>query len=222
MTSDFPSPTLPWSTADLADAIAAGLERAARRVDREQAVSGLDALDEVGLHPVLERALHRGGWGVAREQRYPAERRRRRESEGERCDFVLTPDRRPLVSTDAQATLFAPANAVLLEDAFWLEVKVVHQFLMEGANSGYSSQLLSTVRGDVTKLSKDPGILHAALLIVLFVRDAAVAHHDLRIWQDRCLERALPIKAPSIREVTITDRLGNGCCVCAVYGVAHY
>jgi hypothetical protein len=135
---------------------------------------------------------------------------------------LLTPDHRSLAVTERRATLFDPPDAVGLEDAFWLEVKVVAQYTEEGANATYASQLLSTVRHDVTKLSKDDGILHAALLIVLFVRDVTIAEHDLGIWQDRCLERCLPIGAPSCRSMAITDRLGNSVCYVALYPVAHY
>jgi hypothetical protein len=210
-----------WSLPDIADAVEAGLRREAERLDAEQSVRGLDGGDELDLHPVLAVALAAAGYGVHREPRYPGDRRRRRESEGERCDLVLTPDDRPLTKPQAQATLFEDPRAVDLEDAFWLEVKVVHQHTPEGPNHTYASQLLSTVRQDVTKLSKDPGILHAGLLIVLFVADATVADHDLRVWQDRCLERGLPITAPCCRAFPVRDRLGNACCAVALYGVRH-
>ena len=210
-----------WSIADLADTLEEGLREECARLDVEQAVHSLDALEEVQLHPLLAGIFDRSGYGVYREQRYPADRRKRRESEGERCDLVLTPERRSLNQPDAAATLFQEPDAVELDEAFWLEVKVVQQFLMEGANQHYASQLLSTVRRDVTKLSKDPGILHAGLLIVLFVRDASVFEHDLGIWQDRCLERGLPITAPSRRGFSITDRLGNAWCGLALYGVCR-
>ena len=85
---------------------------------------------------------------------------------------------------EAAATLFRDDHAVSLEDAFWLEVKVVAQFTEEGANARYSSQLLSTVQDDIAKLSRDRGILHAGLLIVLFTANAEIADHDLGIWQD--------------------------------------
>lgn len=209
-----------WSAADIADGCAAGLQQRAAELDHEQAVFGIDALDEVALHPELATALTSSHYGVFREERYPAQRRRR-ESEGERCDLVLTPDGRPLVVSERRATLFDAPDAVDLEDAYWLEVKTVAQYTEEGANANYSGQLLSTVRHDVTKLSKEDGILHAGLLIVLFVRERMVAEHDLRIWQDRCLERGLPIGAPYIRSIDITDRLGNGVCYLALYPVSH-
>jgi hypothetical protein len=134
---------------------------------------------------------------------------------------VLTPDNHALVSEAARGTLFDDPDALDLDEAFWLEVKIVSQFTREGPNRNYSGQLLSAVREDVTKLAKDPRILQAGLLIMLFVREPAVAEHDLRIWQDRCLERGLPIGSPAQRCIPIKDRHGHGCCSIAVYPVAH-
>jgi hypothetical protein len=211
-----------WCVASLADALEAGLLREEKRLHAEQAVWGLDARDEVTLHEQLAADLAAAGHGVHREVRYPAARDRRKQSEGDRCDLVLTPDHRPLQIPEADATLFADPRAVALEDAFWLEVKVVSQFTELGGNSSYSSQLLSTVRGDITKLSRDRGILHAGLLILLFTAEPAIAEHDLEIWQDRCLERSLPIAAPASRVIPINDRLGNRCCTARIYPVRHY
>jgi hypothetical protein len=211
-----------WSIADLADAVEAGVKATSAQLDEEHAIYGLDAKDEVELHPILAEAFTRAEYGVHREHRYPADQKKRRESEGERCDLVLTPDGRELASGERKATLFEPADAVPLDEAYWLEVKTVAQYTIEGANGQYSSQLLSTIGRDVTKLSKDRGILHAGLLIVMFVQDERIANHDLGIWQDRCLKRNLPIAAPSQRCVPITDRLGNGCCVLALYPVRHW
>ena len=210
------------SIADIADAIEAGLKRKCEQLHAEQAVYGLDALDELQLHPVLEQSLRAGGFGAHREQRYPGDRHKRSLGEGERCDFVLTPaPGRPLVQEESCGTLFDSPDAMALDEAFWLEDKIVSQFTPEGPNANYSSQLLSTVRQDVTKLSKHAGILRAGLLIVLFVREAVVADHDLDIWQDKCLTRGLPIGAPARRSFAITDRHGNATCATAVYPVAH-
>jgi len=209
------------TVSDIADAVQAGLQRTLAQHDLEQAVYSLDALDEVALHPIVAQSLQEAGFGVFREQRYPADRVRRKVSHGERCDFVLTTDNRWLKHPDAADTLFDPADAMALSDAFWLEAKVVPQFTIDGPNPYYASQLLSTVRLDVTKLSKDPGILHAGLLIVLFVSDEQVAAHDLGIWQDRCLRRGLPIGAPAQRLVCITDRHGNRVCAISAFPVNH-
>ena len=209
------------SIADIADALEAGLKSLCAQLDAEQAVYGLDSLDELALHPFMAQSLKDAGLGVHREQRYPCDRHKRRLGEGERCDFVLTPGNRALMQEESRGTLFDSPDAMPLDEAFWLEVKVVSQFTPEGPNANYSSQLLSTVRQDVTKLSKDNGILRAGLLIVLFVRDQVVADHDLGIWQDKCLTRGLPIGAPARRSFAITDRHGNTLCAVAVYPVMH-
>jgi len=213
-----------FSVSELADALEAGLRAAFSQLDAEQAVYGLDVADELTLHSVIGLVLHEAGFGVYREQRYSAERHKRSFSEGERCDFVLTPDHRELAQPESAGTLFDPimaGQAVGLDEALWMEVKVVSQFTSEGPNRNYSSELLSTVRRDIVKLSKDSGILHAALLLILFVRDEDVAKHDLNIWQDRCLSRGLPIGAPSVRPISILDRHGHGLCMIAVYPVSH-
>lgn len=210
-----------WCVDDIADAIAAGLQD---RVDADraaQAVSGIDALDEVSLHPELARALGHAGYGVHREERYIGARSKRSRSEGRRCDLVLTPDNRPLQDLQAVATLFDDPNAVPLEEAFWLEVKTVAQHTPEGPNVAWTNELLGTVRADVAKLANDPDIFHAALLIVLWVESIEVAEHDLCVWQDRCLGKGLPIAAPSQRVISIQDRLGNAHCVLRVYPVRH-
>lgn len=213
----------PASVSDIADALQVGFHRALAQHDAEQAVDGLDALDELGLQPIIADALQSAGYGVHREQRYPADRAisRSRLSTGERCDFVLTAEGKSLVVEDSRGTLFDPLDAVPLDEAFWLEVKVVSQFTREGPNTNYASQLLSAVRKDVTKLAKDQGILRAALLIVLFVDSQQVADHDLGVWQDKCLERGLPIGAPAMRGIPINNRHGNSLCVIAVYPVSH-
>ena len=208
-----------WSTADLADILEQGLFHANRRFAREQAVYGLDALDELGMHPILVESLRAGGLGVHREIRYPADRYRRRGSDGERCDLVLTPEGRALASESRKLTLFEPTDAVDPEDAFWMEVKVVHQFTTEGPNGRYAPQLMSVVRGDLSKLAKDPAILHAGLLVVVFAADEEVAEHDLRIWYERCMDRTLPLAFPSMRMIPITNRLGNGVCALALGSV---
>ncbi len=207
-----------FSLPAIADAVCGGLEREAQRLDEEQAVHGIDALDELGLHPLLEGALRGAGFGVHREKRYPSDRRKRTQIEGERCDLVLTPDGRPLAAPEADPTLFDPPDAVGLADAFWLEVKVVAQFTPEGPNPRYASQL-ATPRHDVSKLSKDRGIHHAGVLVVLFAEDDRVVEHDLGLWYRRCLERNLPISPPHLQSFTLTDRIGNARCAVAGYGV---
>lgn len=208
-----------WSGADLADALIEGLGRLETGLAREQAVQGLDAMDEVDLHPHLAAMLQGAGLGVEREVRYPAARAIRRRSEGRRCDLVLTPDARELHDPDEAATLFDDPDAVALEEAFWLEIKTVAQFSEAGANTTWASELLSSVRDDVAKLAADPALHHKALLIVLHAAGDEIIEHDLGVWQDRCLEKGLPIGAPWRRRMPLLDRLGNTVCAVALYPV---
>jgi|TARA_B100000959_G_C14973863_1_gene620804 hypothetical protein len=210
-----------WCTADIADAIAEGLIRCVESDRIAQSVSGIDALNEVDLHPKIADSLIHAGFGVHREQRYIGARTKRSRSTGQRCDLVLTPDDRSLADPQATATLFDDPSAVPLEEAFWLEVKNIAQYTEMGPNPSWSSELLGTVRADVAKLANDPNIYHAGLLIVLWVESVEVAEHDLGIWQDRCLEKQLPIASPSQRTFPIQDRLGNVQCVLRVYPVSH-
>jgi hypothetical protein len=210
-----------WSSTEIADALEAGLRTEADRLDAEQSVRGLDALDELSVHPLLADGFRRAGYGAFGEQHYPTVGRRQRDSEGERCDLVLTPGGRDLNDPSREPTLFDPPDAVALDEAFWLEVKVVCQFTPEGPNQRYTSQLLATVRADVTKLSRNCGIRHSGLLIILFAEDRSTAEHDLAAWLDRCLQRGLPVGSPSMRTFGITDRLGNGVCAVALYPVAR-
>ena len=173
----------------------------------------------MSLHPVLAAGLEAAGYGVYPEQIYPQPARPRRETACERCDLVLTPDRQPLDAPWREPTLFDPPHPVALDDAFWLEVKVVGQYTSHGPNSRYSAQLLTDAQLDVEKLSRNPGILHAALLIVLFARDEETAEHDLGVWLDHCLRRGLSVHSPSIRVFGLTDRLGNRRCSIGVYPV---
>ena len=205
-----------WSIPDIVGALAAGLRQEQQRLAEEQAVYGLDALDELGLHPLLAQSLQQAGFGVYREERYPAHRKAANAGEGDRCDLVLTPAGRALARPEEPPTLFDDPDAVELRDAFWMEVKLVAQFTTKGPNRGYSSHLLGAVTQDVVKLSGEPGILHAGLLIVLFAQDESIADHDLDAWQERCLQRGLPIAAGVRQCVRVTDRLGNSACALAI------
>jgi len=206
-----------FSPANVADALADGLAEIERRIAEEQAVRGLDTLDELALHPHLHEALRRAGFGVHPEQRYPGARSAKRRSEGVRCDIVLTPASRPLAMPEAAPTLFADAEAVDLDDACWIEVKVVPQHLGEGPNGRYTAELLRPVRADVAKLATDGLIRHAIVLLVLFTESAEIAEHDIAAWHNRALDRGLMVGTPSLRHVPIVDRVGNRLCTVAVF-----
>lgn len=208
------------SPADLADAIADHLARVEAELVREQAVRGIDALDEVDLHPILADALSAAEFGVTREARYPSDRRHWSENEGDRCDLVLTADGRALLAERKRATLFDPPDAVPPDEALWVEVKTVAQFHEEGPNGRYAIELGSPIRRDVKKLARDPAILRAALVVLLFVSDPAIARHDLDVWLRDALDRGLPVGVPSVRDVPVADRLGHTTCAVAVFPVS--
>jgi hypothetical protein len=199
-----------WNVTEIVEAATAGLRDEARRRDEEQAVYGVDSLDELGLHPILRESLRQAGLGVHAEQPYPADRfARRRKAEAKRCDIVLTEPSQDLIDPQAESTLFGDDQALPLEAAYWLEVKTVSQFTVDGPFPRYAAELLSPVAQDLRKLSKDPMIFHAGLLLVLFTADQATARHDLAAWESRCLKRGYPIAAPVVRDFAINDRMGN-------------
>lgn len=208
-----------WSLPDLADAVARGVARLSEEDRLAQAVRGPDSLPELRWHAELAAIFEAEGYGVQREQRYPVARGKRRRSEGERCDFVLTPAGRSLEEEEAAATLFAPPHTVAPQEALWLEVKVVAQFTEEGPNRSYASDLQQPLRRDVAKLARESLITHAALLLILFTADDATAAHDLELWRERCLHRGLDVQPPYVRHVHIVDRLGNACCTLALWRV---
>jgi hypothetical protein len=199
-----------WDVVEILESADAALRVAAAEADAEQAVYGIDALDELGLHPIIQQGLRDAGFGVWPEQAYPSARTaRRRKSEGQRCDVVLSPSARPLVDPEAEATLFSPEDALALENAYWLEIKTVSMFTTEGPFARYSAELLSPVRSDIRKLAQDPLIYHAGLLLVLFTTDRDTAEHDLAVWEHRVLSKGYPVAPPIVRHTDITDRLGN-------------
>jgi hypothetical protein len=91
-----------WSSGHLAEIVIQQLMQAEAQLVREQAYRGLDALDEVDLHPIIADGFRAEGLGVLREQPYPSEwarklgRRARShtdlpaDSDRQRCDLVIT------------------------------------------------------------------------------------------------------------------------------------
>ncbi len=210
---------MPWDLVHIAEAVSDHLVRRAAADDAEQAVYGLDILEELQLHPLIHEALREAGYGVWPEQRYPGDRTGRRRSEGKRCDVVLTPDHAPLLDPDAERTLFADRNACPLEAALWLEIKTVAQFTDQGPFKRYSAELLQPVSQDVKKLAGDRLIYHAGLLLVLFTQDQVTAAHDLAAWERRCLDRGYAVAPPLTRPFDLTDRVGNARCSVALFPI---
>ncbi len=209
-----------WSIGELADLVEAGLKAQAEQRDAEQAVYGIDALDELGLHPLIQDAFAQAGYGVWPETRYPDAWVKRKKSHGMRCDVVLTHDRLPLRDPEVKGTLFgAVVDAADASEAYWLEVKTVAQFEEGEGFRRYAAELLRPVTRDVKKVWADGVIRSGGLLVVLFTRDRATAEHDLHAWHQRGLQRGEPIGAMALRGFSITERTGNAWCAVALFGV---
>lgn len=209
-----------WDLHGLCRAVRDELKRESDRRSEHGAPVGLDGLDELRIHEIVAAGLASTGVGALREQRFPGDRTRRRRSEGERCDVVLT--RRPglaVVDPLAQPDLFT-APGVPPEEALWIEIKLVQQFaIIDGEarpHRGYSSQLLQGAMSDVRKLARDPAIRSGAVLLVMFGADAAVLEHDLDVWAGRALSKGLGISPAITESFPIPDRIGNASCLTAL------
>jgi len=210
-----------WSPSDIADAVARGLQKVAAQEDAEQVVYGFDHLNELALHPLVQQSLNNADFGVFPEQRYPSSWDKKRQSQGQRCDIVLTSDADGpgLRDPKLRGTPFDNVDALDPEQAYSLEIKTVSQYTTEGPFKGYSKELLSPVADDVKKLWSDSLIYHAGLLLILFTENQQVAEHDLLAWHRRCLDRGYPVAAPAVRGFALTNRIGNGWCAAAVFAV---
>ncbi len=148
-----------WRHDDLLDALARGITDAEAALAREQAPYGLDALDEVELHPVLAAALAgceaEPGVGVIREQPYPHEwvgkpssgkrlRRKRRKGAGaeaapaledEESDSPLLPEHRDRQRCDLVLT---PEPGQTLADPL-LTARRAEAIRREGAGSLFAT-----------------------------------------------------------------------------------
>lgn len=199
------------------DALAHGFEEASDALEVEQAVHGLDARRELELHVLAHASLRAAGFGVFPEERFPMDRGARKRSAGARCDIVITEDARPLVRDAAQLGLFDPRDPVPLAEACFLEMKCVAQMKASGPNRAYARALVAPVWRDVEKLARDPGIVHAAVLLVLFTASREVADHDLAVWAGRASVSGLPLGPRLTRDLVIGDRLGNRVCTLSLF-----
>ena len=182
----------------------------------EQAVYGLDAMDEVALHAVLAAGL--GEWyAVAREVHYPSTAGRKL-SHRQRCDLVLTPRGRPLRLDRAPPGLFDPADACPPEEALWLEVKVAHQFREGGArHSGYGAQWRTAVVTDLEKMAAEPRIKEAGLVLVVFNESRAVLDKDLDLFEHVLMQKEVLAGFRQVSATDILDRIGHRLCTVAVW-----
>jgi len=220
-----------WNHDEVLDTAVRALTAQEGLYAQEQAVYGLDSLEEIGLHPVLATGFEGTGFGVYRERVYPGEvERRSKKSARERCDLVLVEDAstrlmdpvEELLALDgAGGTLFAPVAESMVPDegvvevgeAYWLEVKCVGQYGVgrgtPGPNRLYASLLTGGPAKDVVKIAREPMINTGAVLVVLFAENEATAEHDLvRMWESM-LGADLPVGELRMGSTRIQDRVGH-------------
>ena len=223
-------PDLVWSIDQIADLMAESVRQENLRLREEDAVAGIDALDETQIHPILAAAFTQTGLGVLREHHFPTPKKARpRNSERERCDLVLTHDPSGILidpvevdrrEHELSGTLFAPvaqeAAAMVgtpAEDALWIELKVCGQYeFVSGVpcpNTAYSTGVIRGPAVDIRKLAREKAILFAASALILFAQDEPTARHDLQIAAHKWLDQSLPIREPVVRIVPIDERIGN-------------
>ena len=219
-----------WSIDQIADLLAESVSLENLRLRAEDAVAGVDALDETALHPILASHLARSGLGVIREHHFPTPKRARpRNSERERCDLVLTHDPAGILIDPVEVerreheltgTLFAPVVEQAAstagtppEDALWIELKVCGQYeFIAGVpipNTAYTTGVIRGPAVDIRKLAREKAIVFAVASLILFAQDEPTARHDLQIAAHKWLDQSLPIREPIVRVVPIDERIGN-------------
>ncbi|GJM18404.1 MAG: hypothetical protein DHS20C14_06170 [Phycisphaeraceae bacterium] len=230
-----------WQASDIVQTAAQALRAFEQGLAAEHAVYGLDALDEVALHPILSGGFAQSGLGVWREHPYPGEVSARPIlTARERCDLVLTADPAappldPVVELKhmdaATGTLFEPIADTLAPpgpttepgDCCWVEVKAIAQFAYQSGvpvpNRAYATELVSGPATDAIKIAREPMINHAMVLIVLFTADEATAAHDIAQMTHRCLDKGAPVGVPAVESFEIVERAGNQVCTVAALPV---
>lgn len=224
------------SWTDIAEASLAGLVAHASSLDAEHSAYGLDALSETDLHPIIEAGLAGIGLGVLREHAFPGhpdDPPSTKESGRERCDLVVTgrPGLRVFDALERNRVLDAAAGGLFAEtaaleagelapdeitsdEAAWIEVKATAQHAyrdgVPGPNTRYTSELTRGPAADLRKLSKEPGVVLGASLVVLFAGTEAVVEHDLAAAAHGLLDAGAAVEGVVIRAAPLTDRVGNG------------
>lgn len=149
---------------------------------------GLDTMSEVALQTVLQNGLAHF-YAVTRAVHYPSSSGAKRSSR-QRCDLVLSPLGTPLLPESNEQLSLHLSDAASAprkyasEASFWLEVKVAYQLRAGGLqHKGYSGQFRQAVVADLRKLTADPLIRHAALLLIVFTESAEIACQDLELFK---------------------------------------
>src|SRR5829696_8540009 len=205
-----------WDFSTLADRLRDAIAAAEDELRLEQAVYGLDRLDERRIQALLAERLA-ATYEVAREVHYPSTRGRKLTHRA-RCDLVLSPKGLPLRLDSAVPSLFDPAAMCEPTDALWLEVKVAYQFREGGIpHTGYGSQWRQAVVDDLRKMEAEPLIHEAGLVLVVFNESQAVLDKDLELFEDVLARKEVLAGFRHVRSVPIVERIGHTLCTVAVW-----
>ncbi len=205
-----------YDLSTIADHLAESIRLAEDALRLEQAVYGLDSMDEVALQGLLASYLG-SYYEVAREVHYPSAASAKR-SHRMRCDLVLTPKGLPLKRDTGEPTLFDPANQCDASGSLWLEVKAAYQFRSPGVcHSGYSPQWRSAVVEDVRKMEQDALIREAALVLIVFNESVQILEKDLDLFETVLAQKEVLAGFRQVRSIPILDRIGHTVCTVALW-----
>ena len=214
-----------WNFADVADALEGCVAAAEGDLRLEQAVYGLDTLDERAIQALLGSRL-KSRYEVAREVHYPSSQGRKL-SHRARCDLVLTPLGHSLAPPEPREpttpTLFDPEPArepsyAKSSEALWLEVKCAYQFREGGIrHGGYGAQWRQNVVADLRKMEAEPLIRQAGLLLVVFNESKGILDKDLELFEDVLARKEVLAGFRQVRTVPIIDRIGHQICTIALW-----
>jgi len=201
----------PWYVDGLADDVADALASVELALRAEQAPHGLDEWDERRVQEALAAAL-RPAHEVAREAHYPSTLGRKL-SHRPRCDLVLSRPGRPLRQGES-----LPFDLCPPEEALWIELKVARQRKAGGVpDSRYGAQWRRHLVADLRKLSDEPQICAAALVLVAFTEDEATLARDLDGFEALLVEHDVVVGFRQVRALPITERIGHRVCGVAAW-----
>jgi hypothetical protein len=205
-----------WDFSTVADRLHDAIASAEAELRLEQAVYGLDRMDERQLQLLLAERLS-AHYGVAREVHYPSSRGNKL-SHRARCDLVLSPKGVPLRHDSAPPSLFDPVSMCEPRRALWLEVKVAYQFREGGLrHMGYGPQWRQKVVDDLRKMEAEEQIREAGLVLIVFNESQAVLEKDLQLFEDLLVRKEVLAGFRQVRSVPITERIGHNLCSVAVW-----
>lgn len=205
-----------WDLSIIADAVGDALSQAEAEKRLEQAVYGIDSLDEKAIQALLAVRLS-GAFEVAREVHYPSSFGKKL-THRNRCDLVISPKHRPLKRDATPPNLFDPPNLCEPKDALWLEVKVAYQF-REGniRHGGYGSQWRNAVVDDLRKMEAEEMIREAGLLLIVFNESQDVLDKDLELFETILAQKEVLAGFRQVRTVKIIERIGHHLCTAALW-----